>query len=425
MNCPDPPTPQGLACLASRWNTSPAAPRRGETVKFWPQSSGWDRQDFVQPCTFRALLPSTAVRGGAAQEDLMTTHHVTSRHQMNWAVQRANAVVAGVIVAGALALAACLPAAPAAKPNLDVRIGLIPNVGIAQILVPTDEGEFAARGLNVSIQPVTDTTQTMISVAGGQFDIGGVSMGPATLNAFNRGADLKIIASVFAEPPGHGSLFPVIVRTELIDSGAVKTVADLKGRKVALNGRGTGIEYTLAKALATGYLSPADVEIVTMPFPEMLAALSTGAIDAAIINQPTAARAVAQRIGKVLVDDYNPNAQGAVLVANTRFLEQHRDEVTSFLEVYVQAIRRLRNGKLKSDEQALAILQKYTNIPPDVISLAPDPYWPMDARVNLDSLREQQAFYLNNNSVGYTQAMDIDKLIDYGPLDAALTRVGG
>ena len=83
-----------------------------------------------------------------------------------------------------------------------MRIGLIPNVGIAQILVPTDEGEFAARGLNVSIQPVTDTTQTMISVAGGQFDIGGVSMGPATLNAFNRGADLKIIASVFAEPPG-------------------------------------------------------------------------------------------------------------------------------------------------------------------------------------------------------------------------------
>ena len=131
----------------------------------------------------------------------MTTHQVASPRLMSWAVQRANALVVGVIVAGTLVLAACLPAAPAARPNLDMRIGLIPNVGIAQIVVPTDE--VAARGLNVSIQPVTDTTQTMISVAGGQFDIGGVSMGPATLNAFNRGADLKIIASVFAEPPGH------------------------------------------------------------------------------------------------------------------------------------------------------------------------------------------------------------------------------
>jgi NitT/TauT family transport system substrate-binding protein len=320
----------------------------------------------------------------------------------------------------------CVPVQPAGKPaNLEVRVGLIPSSASSPILVPVESGEFAARGLNVSVLPVTDTAQALISVASGQFDIGNVTMGSAALNAFNRGTDLKIIAAGGAEPVGHGANLPVIVRTELIDSGAVKSVADLKGRKVALNGKGIIIEYALAKALATANLQPSDVEVVTMPFPEMVVALSTGAIDAGLLLQPTGAQAVAKGIGKILSDDYNQNAQNAVIVVNSRFLDQHRDAVSGFLEVYVQAIRRLSDGKIKNDEQALSALQKHTNAPPEVIRLGPDPYWPKDARVIVDSVRDEQAFFMSIKSVDYTQPMDIQKLIDYGPLDTALKKIGG
>jgi ABC-type nitrate/sulfonate/bicarbonate transport system substrate-binding protein len=323
-------------------------------------------------------------------------------------------------------VAGCVPVQPAGKPaNLEVRVGLIPSSASSPILVPVESGEFAARGLNVSVLPVTDTAQALISVASGQFDIGNVTMGSAALNAFNRGTDLKIIAAGGAEPVGHGANLPVIVRTELIDSGAVKSVADLKGRKVALNGKGIIIEYALAKALATANLQPSDVEVVTMPFPEMVVALSTGAIDAGLLLQPTGAQAVAKGIGKILSDDYNQNAQNAVIVVNSRFLDQHRDAVSGFLEVYVQAIRRLSDGRIKNDEQALSALQKYTNAPPEVIRLGPDPYWPKDARVIVDSVRDEQAFFMSIKSVDYTQPMDIQKLIDYGPLDTALKKIGG
>jgi hypothetical protein len=50
----------------------------------------------------------------------------------------------------------------------------------------------------------------------------------------------------------------------------------------------------------------------------MLAALTTGAIDAGLLLQPTGAQAVAKGIGKILSDDYNQNAQNAVLVINSR-----------------------------------------------------------------------------------------------------------
>ena len=334
----------------------------------------------------------------------------------------------GALVGVLAVLSACAPAAAPAvtKPAVvDVKIGLIPSTASAPILVPLEAGEFAAKGVNVSVQPVTDTGQAMISVAGGQLEFGNITMGSAALNAFNRGTDLKIVAAGGADPPGHGANLPVIVRTPLIDSGEVKSMADLKGRKVAINGRGVIIEYALSRALATANLKMSDVDVVTMPFPEMIAALTTGAIDAGLLLQPTGAQAVSRGIGKILLDDYNPNTQNAVIVVNSRFLDQHRDAVTSFLEVYLQGIRRLSDGKIKQDDQALAAVQKHTNTPPDVIRLGPDPFWPKDGRVLVDSVRSEQDYFMSTHSTDYAQPLQIDKLIDYGPLDAALKNLGG
>jgi ABC-type nitrate/sulfonate/bicarbonate transport system substrate-binding protein len=324
-------------------------------------------------------------------------------------------------------MSACAPPQPATTPTpapLDIHVGLIPATASSPIIVPTQEGQFAAKGLNVSLEPVTDTAQAMVSVTQNQYQIGNVTMGSAALNAFNRGTDLKIIAAGGAEPPGHGANLPLIVRSELIDSGAVKTVADLKGRKVAINGKGVVIEYALMKALATGGLTANDVDVQILPFPDMVVAMSTGAIDAGLLLQPTGAQAVSKGIGKILLDDYNQNAQNAFLVVNSRFLDQHRDAITSFLEVYVQSIRRLSEGRLRSDNAALADLQQVTNVPPDVIKLGPDPYWPQDGRVLVDSVADEQTFFMKTGSTDYTQPLDINTLIDYGPLNDALKAIG-
>ena len=331
------------------------------------------------------------------------------------------------LVAFTWSVAACAPIAATSTPTprpLDVKIGIVSGTATAPIFVPAEEGRFAARGLNVSLEPANDTIQGMVSVAAGQYDLAYVTMGAAALNAFNRGSDLKVIAAGTAQPPGHGDNLPVVVRSQLMDSGEVGKAADLKGRKLAMNARGGTADYKLAKALAAGGLNPEDVEVVIMPVPDMVVALSTGAIDAGLLLQPTAAQAVAKGVGKILLDDYDQNGQGGLVVANSRFLDQHREAVTSFLEIYIQAIRRLSDGKIKSDDQALAELQKYTNIPPEVVRLAPDPYWPKDGHVLVGSLRDQQDFFISTKSTDYTQPLDIEKLIDYGPLNAALKDIG-
>jgi ABC-type nitrate/sulfonate/bicarbonate transport system substrate-binding protein len=324
-------------------------------------------------------------------------------------------------------LSACAPA-PAAptptRPPVDVRVGLVPATANAPITVPAEEGQFAAHGLNVSIESLTDPNQVLVSAATGQFDIIYAAMAPAGLNLFSRGAGLKIIAAGAAQPPGHGDNTPVVVRSQLIDSGDVKTVADLKGRRVAVIAKGAS-EYKLAKALATGGLTENDVDVQFISNPDMVAALSTGAVDAGLLLQPTAAQAVAKGVGKILLDDYDQLGQGGVVVANLTFLSHQPEAVTTFLEVYLQAIRRLSDGKIKTDDKALAAVHKYTNIPPDVIRLGPDPYWPKDGRVVVQSLRDAQAFYISTGNADYSQPLDIETLIDYGPLDAALKNISG
>jgi hypothetical protein len=43
----------------------------------------------------------------------------------------------------------------------------------------------------------------------------------------------------------------------------------------------------------------------------------------------------------------------------------------------------------------------------------------------VDSLRDQQAFYMHIGTTDYSQPLEIADLIDYGPLDAALKNIGG
>ena len=156
--------------------------------------------------------------------------------------------------------------------------------------------------MNLTIDITTDTNEAFIQVATGQYEIACGAMGPAMLNAVNRGADLKIIAAGAASPPGHGNNLPLVVRTQLIDSGEVKTVSDLRQRKIAIPVRGAS-ECQLAKVLATGGLTASDVDVEIIPAPDMVAAMSTGAIDAGLLLQSTAAQADAKGVGKILFDD--------------------------------------------------------------------------------------------------------------------------
>ncbi len=78
----------------------------------------------------------------------------------------------------------------------------------------------------------------------------------------------------------------LVVRKDLIDSGAFKSLADLNGKKVAVVAQGAADESVLHQALLNGGLQDADIERVYIPFSQQLVALQNKGIDAAIAGEP-------------------------------------------------------------------------------------------------------------------------------------------
>ena len=79
-----------------------------------------------------------------------------------------------------------------------------------------------------------------------------------------------------------GSLYPELVHIVVRDDAKVRTVRDLKGKKIALGAEGSAVRATLETVLtAHGLQAGRDYEAVPTPFAGSLSALNSGAIDAA------------------------------------------------------------------------------------------------------------------------------------------------
>jgi len=146
--------------------------------------------------------------------------------------------------------------------------------------------------------------------------------GPAMLEALNAGsldfgttgeappifaqaanAPLLYVANEPPSPEGEAILVP--------KDSPIKSVAELKGKKIALN-KGSNVHYLLVKALEKAGVAYKDVQTVFLPPPDARAAFEKGAVDAWVIWDPFYGAAQSQLGARKLQD-------GSGLVNNVQF----------------------------------------------------------------------------------------------------------
>ena len=311
-----------------------------------------------------------------------------------------------------------IPTSNVATPT-KVSFGLIAAVMAAPNYVALEKGYLREQGIDLSIESFPDTVRIMTLIATGKLHMGQVTMGVAALNAFARKTDMVIVASANQE---SGSF--LVVRKDLYDSGAVKSVADLKGRKVALNGKGTMLEYSLATMLEKGNVKMTDVDIPILAWPDMLVALRNKAIDAGLIGEPIATQAVKLDVGVKLPDASVPRGQNGTIFANSTWAKENPQAVRNYLIGYIRAIRDLNGGKIHDDPVALDIISKYTRVPVETLKEIPGPYWDPNGRLDRKSIRDVQQFFMETKAVQYSEPIPIDSIIDESYLEQALAVVG-
>jgi sulfonate transport system substrate-binding protein len=155
--------------------------------------------------------------------------------------------------------------------------------------------------------------------------------GPPLLEALNVGAiDFGITGEtppIFAQAAGAPLVYlaydPPAPRGEAVlvpKDSPLKSVADLRGKKVALN-KGSNVHYLLVRALEQAGLKYTDIQPVFLAPADALAAFTRGSIDAWVIWDPYEAAAEASTGARILTD-------GTGLVSNYQFYFSSRKFLT-------------------------------------------------------------------------------------------------
>jgi NitT/TauT family transport system substrate-binding protein len=306
--------------------------------------------------------------------------------------------------------------------KMNVSMAHVPTLVYAGLYVAVERGYFEARGLEVNLVNARGG-DTAYQVAGGTIEFAGGSPDSAYFNSIARGLPLTALASLALTGNEH-STTPLMLRKDLYDAGAMTTIAQLKGRKVA-NLAPAGItEYLLALALKSGGLTLADIDYVTpMGFPQIVDALTTQAVDAALLAEPFATIAKRKEIAVVVNDTSDLNEQILWIQTNSDFAKQHRNAVVNFLIGYLEGARDVSASGF-GDPAIGKILEKFTKVPPDLIAAAVAPVIPPDGALNLESIMKQQAFHMSRGHLTYKSLIPPDRFIDRSYLDSALAYLG-
>lgn len=199
--------------------------------------------------------------------------------------------------------------------------------------------------------------------------------GPALFEALHANeVDIGYVGEtppIFAQAGGVSFVYvaadPSAPKAEAIlvpKDSPIKTLADLKGKKVALN-RGSNVHYLLLKALESVKLSLKDVEVVYLAPPDARPAFETGKVDAWVIWDPFQASAEVAG-ARTLSDGEGLVKNQFYYVARRGFAEQHPQIIPEVLDEFSS----LSGWEAKNPEEAARLLAKSSGVSYEALLLA-------------------------------------------------------
>ena len=156
----------------------------------------------------------------------------------------------------------------------------------------TLEKRLAPLGVSVKWTEFTAGPVQLEALNVGSIDFGDVGEAPPIF-AQAAGAPLAYVGATVPRPQAEAVLVP--------KGSAIKTVADLKGRKIVLN-KGSNVHYFIVKLAEKHGLAYADLNLVYLPPADARAAFEKGSVDAWVIWDPFLAAAQKSLDARILAD---------------------------------------------------------------------------------------------------------------------------
>lgn len=215
------------------------------------------------------------------------------------------------------------------------------------------EQAFAKDGIDIRWTLSQGSNRSLEYLRGSAVDFGSTA-GSAALVARAGGLPIRAVY-VYSKPEWTA----LVTRPD----SAIKTVADLKGKSVAVT-RGTDPHIFLLRALADAGLTERDINTVLLQHPDGLTALVRGQVDAWAGLDPHMARAEVESGALLFHRNVDLNTYG-VLNVREAFANQYPELVSRVLDGYEKA----RRYALEHPDELQRILIQYAQIAPEVAVL--------------------------------------------------------
>ena len=243
---------------------------------------------------------------------------------------------------------------------------------------------FEKDGTKVTFPEISSGAKQTEALAAGSLDIASCLGGTSAILAASNGADVKVVG-IYSRAP---KAFNIMVKDP-----AIKTAADLKGKRVA-GPKGTILHQILAAALVKEKLTLKDVEFRSIGIPAAVNALLSGEADAALVAGADVLRA--QKAGAHILANGEGLVNATIVVGvGGKFLKEHPEAVKKYMTLHQESIEFMK----KNPEKAFEFTAKETGLSIEDVKLMA-PWYDFSTAItekDIKDLEETQAFLLAND----------------------------
>jgi sulfonate transport system substrate-binding protein len=266
------------------------------------------------------------------------------------------------------------------------------------------------------------TPPMVTAIANNEVEIGDLAFSTLPIAISNAGIDdIRVIADEFQDgAPGYRD-----DTYDVLADGPIKKIEDLKGKVVATNAIGSGVDVAMRAMLRKhGLEANRDYTIVEAPFPAMRAMLAEKKVDLIPAVLPFALDPQLQKIARPLftVHDAIGVSQFIVWTARKPFIDANRAALVDFLEDSMRIERWYLDPK--NHDAAAAIASQITKQPPERFGwlfTKQDYYRNPDMQPNLDALQKNVDM---TKDLGFVNAsFDVKAHSDLSLIDEAAKRL--
>jgi NitT/TauT family transport system substrate-binding protein len=216
-------------------------------------------------------------------------------------------------------------------------------VGYGPLYIARDKGFFSKNGVDVDLIVMEDPKERFPTLMADKIQMIASTVDTALLY-MKKPDDFQYVVAIDDSNGGDG----------IVANKDIKTVADLKGKSVAVN-EGSVSDFYLNVLLSHEGLKESDLNVVNMTASDAGTAFVSKQVDAAVTWEPWLSRGKASEHGHLLVDSSTtPGLITDVLIAKTSWVADHKKDVAAIVKSWNEAVAFYR----EHPDESLEIMAK-------------------------------------------------------------------